>query len=80
MRLIAGKSLAELQSLAYRWLVAAEILDSLRLAGFDPPAVESVLRPLTSLTPLLQAEVWQELEAAGEKPTAGSVTAARDRL
>ena len=55
-----------------RWIVAAAVLDNLTESGCTVlPTAESVLRPIASLPPERQVEVWNRaLEAAESCPTA----------
>ncbi len=63
-----------------RWIAAAAALDNLTESGCTVlPTAESVLRPIASLPPEQQVEVWnQAVEAAGGYPIAAGVESVRD--
>jgi hypothetical protein len=67
---------------AYRLMDAAEVVDVVTANGVPAPANEAQARPLTSLPPAQQAEVWQEVvkTAPKDRITAKHVQATVKRL
>lgn len=63
-----------------RWIAAATTLDNLIECGFEVlPTAESVLRPIASLSPQEQFDIWDIAveEADGQCPTAAQVEEAK---